>query len=190
VGGHLALDLANTVDDPEGVNRHDHIATYAGLLEWSVRVGTLSPAHADRLRAATSPRAGAAAVRRAHALRAAIVETFTGDPAISWPALRPFVADALANADLSPTAADAYEPTWDHADEPHAMLWPVARAAADLLTSPDLRRVKRCAGCPWLFLDRSKNASRRWCDMNDCGTHAKIQRYVARRAARRSGAVR
>ncbi|MFS0885996.1 CGNR zinc finger domain-containing protein [Aeromicrobium sp. 179-A 4D2 NHS] len=48
-----------------------------------------------------------------------------------------------------------------------------------------LGRVKRCGRCPWLFVDRSKNASRRWCDMNDCGRAEKIERYVARRAERR-----
>jgi predicted RNA-binding Zn ribbon-like protein len=67
-------------------------------------------------------------------------------------------------------------------------LWPVVYGAAELLTAADLSRVKQCAGCPWLFLDRSKNGSRRWCSMEDCGTHAKIVKYVARRAARRPGA--
>jgi predicted RNA-binding Zn ribbon-like protein len=187
VGGHLALDFANTVDDPEGANRHDHIATYPDLLAWSVRLGALSPAGAKRLRAAT-PRAAAAAVRRGHALRATVIETFTGVAtgagAVPWADLRQFVADAVTHADLSP-AGRGYELTWA-AGNPRAMLWPVAQAAAELLTGPDLGRVKRCAGCPWLFLDRSKNSSRRWCDMNDCGTNAKIQRYVARRRDRRT----
>jgi hypothetical protein len=66
------------------------------------------------------------------------------------------------------------------------MLWPIAHAALELLTDAELHRVKRCAGCPWLFLDHSKNTSRRWCAMNDCGTHAKVRRYVARRAALRT----
>jgi predicted RNA-binding Zn ribbon-like protein len=37
-----------------------------------------------------------------------------------------------------------------------------------------------------LFLDRSKNGSRRWCSMDDCGTDLKKRRYVATRAARRA----
>ena len=65
------------------------------------------------------------------------------------------------------------------------MIWPLAQAALDLLTQSPSRRVKRCAGCPWLFLDGSKNASRRWCAMNICGTDEKIRRYVSRRAERR-----
>jgi predicted RNA-binding Zn ribbon-like protein len=189
VGGHLALDFANTIDDPEGPARHDHIATYQGLVRWSARVGAVSPAQAEELGRCGAQDA-AAALQRAHALRKSIMETFTGvatgEPAGArhWPGLRPWVAEAIAAAQLTPTA-NGYGLSWPGTDRPHVMLWPVAHAALDLLTAGDLHRIKRCAGCPWLFLDQSKNASRRWCAMNDCGTHAKIQRYVAKRAARR-----
>jgi predicted RNA-binding Zn ribbon-like protein len=57
----------------------------------------------------------------------------------------------------------------------------IARDAAALLTG-DLRRVKRCPShdCLWLFHDDSKNLSRRWCAMDDCGTLAKVRRYRGR----------
>jgi predicted RNA-binding Zn ribbon-like protein len=63
------------------------------------------------------------------------------------------------------------------------MLWPVIRSAADLLTSQDLWSVKICASdsCNWLFLDTSKNQSRRWCDMKSCGNRAKVHRHYERR---------
>jgi predicted RNA-binding Zn ribbon-like protein len=64
-------------------------------------------------------------------------------------------------------------------------LWPVAHAATALLTSGDLDRLKLCAGCHWVFLDSSRNHSRRWCTMEVCGTDEKKRRYVAKRAARR-----
>ena len=60
---------------------------------------------------------------------------------------------------------------------------PVAYAAWDLLISGPLDRVKRCHACPWLYLDQSKNGSRRWCSMEDCGKAVKMSRYVAKRAA-------
>ena len=120
----------------------------------------------------------------AHALRDLLndvfVEVIDGVPP-AWERLRPYAAEAVANSTLTRT----HELTWSHATSPHAMLWPVAHAAQRLLTGPDIHRVKRCAGCPWLFLDQSRNGSRRWCAMNDCGTHEKIRKYVARRAARR-----
>ncbi|MFG1606499.1 CGNR zinc finger domain-containing protein [Actinoplanes sp. NPDC049265] len=209
VGGNLALDFANTVDNPWGPTRHDHLGGYDDLLAWSERAGTL-PA---RLRPAPDPEE---VLRRAHKLRDALNDVFgaaadgTGDLADRWPRLRPFVTEAMAAASLdegrAPKAASrdgAAAPeaassaggaattvvvgarwSWAGSDDPVAVLHPVAVAAAELLTGADLRLVKRCAGCPWLFVDRSRNHSRRWCDMADCGTVEKVQRYVARRRAR------
>ena len=61
-------------------------------------------------------------------------------------------------------------------------LWPVLWAAAELLTSADRDRVRACASdpCRWLFLDLSRNRSRRWCSMEDCGNRAKARRHYAR----------
>jgi predicted RNA-binding Zn ribbon-like protein len=170
VAGHLALDFANTVDDPEGPTRHDHLGTPAELVRWAERVGL---------------RAGAAPLARVHELRDVLNAVFCAvarNEPVPWETFRPFAVDALANADLSPE----HTLTWP--DDPMALLWRVADAATELLTSPDVHRVKQCDGCPWVFLDHSKNGSRRWCAMDDCGKHAKIQRYVARRAARRRAA--
>jgi len=182
VTGHLALDFANTVDDPAGPNRYDHIGTYAGLLHWSVRVDILPAARAQDLYETGSP-----SLRAAHALRHVLNETFggiaAGQPQADehWAGLRPFVTDSYRHSDLVPQK-NSYAMRWPD-DRPDAVLWPVARAAADLLTAPVLGRLKRCAGCPWVFLDRSRNGSRRWCSMEDCGTHAKMQRYVTKRKA-------
>jgi predicted RNA-binding Zn ribbon-like protein len=68
--------------------------------------------------------------------------------------------------------------TGRHPDRP---LWPIAVAAVDLLRSDRLARVRQCDNCPWLFLDRSRNGSRRWCSMDECGAHVKMRRYRARR---------
>ena len=105
-------------------------------------------------------------------------------PATRWADLRPFATDAVAHAELAP-GHSTYQPTWPDMTRLDAMLRPIGLAALELLTSPQLSRIKKCAGCPWLFLDQSKNFSRRWCAMNDCGTHEKIRRYVSRRAAAR-----
>jgi len=64
-----------------------------------------------------------------------------------------------------------------------SILWPVVRAAANLLTSPDAGRLRMCAGpdCGWLYVDRSRNGLRRWCEMETCGTLEKSRRRAARR---------
>jgi len=59
----------------------------------------------------------------------------------------------------------------------------VARSAAELLTSDNVDRVRECEddrGCGYLFIDQSKNRSRRWCSMESCGNRAKARRYYAR----------
>jgi predicted RNA-binding Zn ribbon-like protein len=63
----------------------------------------------------------------------------------------------------------------------------VVHAAVELLTAGRLDRVKGCGTCRFLFLDESRNRSRRWCSMEDCGTAEKIRRYVTRRAEARAG---
>ena len=78
-------------------------------------------------------------------------------------------------------STDGLAATWHWTEESSLdrVGWIVARAAADLLTSPLVARVRVCAGvtCDWLFLDLSRNRSRRWCDMAVCGNRAKVRRF-------------
>ena len=62
------------------------------------------------------------------------------------------------------------------------VLAPALWSAGDLLTGPQLARVRECANdkCLWLFLDESKNGTRRWCSMSACGNRAKAHRHYAR----------
>ena len=90
---------------------------------------------------------------------------------------------SLAHQRLVPVdGAWIWEFVGDGAD---AMLWRLAADASDLLTSPDIDRVRECSGdtCSWLFLDKSRNRSRRWCDMADCGNRSKARRYYQKRKA-------
>jgi predicted RNA-binding Zn ribbon-like protein len=199
VGGHLALDFANTVDDPLGPARHDHVASYPDLIGWAVRSCAIDSKTAATLLASAvdDPAAAAAALESAHRLRdvlndifGAVVDHETG-ALEHWTELRRFAASAVARSTLDGT--DRKTLRWirnGDTEDLALVLHPIALAATELLTSADLSRVKRCARCPWLFLDNSKNHSRRWCDMNDCGRAQKIERYVARRAARQQAVGR
>jgi predicted RNA-binding Zn ribbon-like protein len=189
VGGDLALDFANTVDDPYGPRRFDHLATYERLLDWCARLGVATPDQAAglRRRSARHPAEAAEALATAHRLREAVADVFGrvadgGAWHAGWSPLRPHVAEAFASAEVGAEGTL----TWPGADRLEAVLHPVAVAAVDLLRSPETTRVKRCGGCPWLFVDRSRNGRRRWCAMSDCGTQEKMRRYVARRAERRT----
>jgi predicted RNA-binding Zn ribbon-like protein len=62
------------------------------------------------------------------------------------------------------------------------ILAPVLWSTADLLAGPDSARLRACANpqCLWLFLDDSKNGTRRWCSMQACGNRAKAHRHYQR----------
>lgn len=103
--------------------------------------------------------------------------------------LRDAEREALSHASLSP-AGPRMRWSWRDTDDLRAPLWLIAHAAVQLLTHGPLERLKVCANCRWLFLDQSRNRSRRWCSMADCGSAVKKERFVERRRSRRAGASR
>jgi predicted RNA-binding Zn ribbon-like protein len=186
-GGHLALDFVNTLGGglELGPQPHDeHLRTYADLLAWSVRVGTLDEAAAERL----APRDPAPVLREAIELRelgdSVLRPIAEGSvpPADALAELRERDREALSHARLEP-GMPVYRWRWEDEDDPRIPLWPLAHATIELLTEGPLELLKPCHACRWLFLDRSKNHSRRWCSMEECGTNAKKRRYVERRRA-------
>ncbi len=59
----------------------------------------------------------------------------------------------------------------------------IAQCAADLLVSPDLENLRKCGECDWLYLDTTRNGSRRWCK-KACGDRVKARRYYRRKQSR------
>jgi predicted RNA-binding Zn ribbon-like protein len=219
VGGHPALDLANTVA-PRQDGGVDHLQTPAGLLEWARRVAIVDASSAARVRQAWSaaatgmadaspgdlavvdrerevPAADAKAAPRdratslanaaladVHAIRALIEPALAGE---SLPAVSRRWASAVARSVLVPGDGRA---ELEVGTDPAFLIGDrLADALVDLLRTADRSRLRECpipdGGCGWLFLDRSRNGSRRWCTMDDCGTHAKSRRLTERRRARR-----
>jgi predicted RNA-binding Zn ribbon-like protein len=102
-------------------------------------------------------------------------------------ALQHTFAGALSRASLEPTLPLRWRPRVDRPDD---LPWLIALAAIELLRSPDVLRVRQCAGdgCGWLFLDHSRNQSRRWCSSSDCGNRHRVKNHDAR--PRRTGSSR
>jgi len=176
IGGDPALDLANTLEGPiDAAPDTDHLGSYEDLTAWAVRAGVLDERAAGRLAGDD------AALARVRALRDAIYEVFAAvardRPPRRLAELEAAYAAAVARARLVP---GDFSWAWD--DDADLVLWRVAVAAVDLLRTGPLERVKLCAHCRWLFVDSSRNRSRRWCSMNECGGNDKMRRYRARRA--------
>jgi predicted RNA-binding Zn ribbon-like protein len=195
MGGNPALDFVDTIGgmlvdeiDPED----EFLREYEDLVELGLKTGTLSERSARRLRRAARerPDEAEAVLARAREKRELIDAVFrplsAGEepPAEALAALRDFGSEALARCELAP-ADDGFACSWEHRDDLDAPLWPIAHAALELLTEGPLDRIKTCGRCRWLFLDTTKNHSRRWCSTEGCGTDETKERYVARRRARR-----
>ena len=188
-GGALCLDLANTVDSRPTESRRDFLTTYDDLLSWGTQAGAVTRGEADALRSqarrnpAGARRTLAAALRAREAIFAILSAEAHGvrPPPEALATLESALPTAFAHLRLR-RGAGGYELAWD--DEPHLerVVWPALRSAAELLTSPDLRLTRVCASeaCDWLFVDRSRNQSRRWCDMNVCGNRHKVREHYRR----------
>jgi predicted RNA-binding Zn ribbon-like protein len=192
-GGALALDFANTVGGTHVSPTHDHLRDYADITRFAVLAGGLQPGVANRLvqRAERDPRRAAAVYELGIALREAIWGVFSALASGDAPreADLALIGDAAAaGAARSRLVYDRDGVGWSlpaDSEELERPLWEIARSAADLLTSGDHDRIKECASttCEWVFLDRSRNRSRRWCDMTDCGNRAKARRFQAKKHA-------
>lgn len=192
VGGRLCLDFANTVHSFYAEEKRDELKSYADLVEWSREAGVITDAEARRLlrEANAHPVKANRALERAKALRDAIFKIFAATASERSPArddlltLNSVLAESLTHARVV-AGADGFVWGWAEEDALDRLLWPLARSAADLLTSDELSRTRECGGedCTWLFMDTSKNRSRRWCDMKGCGNRAKSRRHYERRRA-------
>ncbi len=190
LGGRPSLDFANTADWHASDQIVEFLTSYSELVAWSQHSGILTQQQGQQLleNAALQPLHAAAVLERAIALREAIFQVFS---AISH-GHAPQVADLAAyNVELSRMLArsriasgpEGFFWDWHGAEDAlDRILWPVVHDAADLLTSEELSRVGQCSDdrCGWLFLDTSRNRSRRWCSMEDCGNRAKARRHYQR----------
>jgi predicted RNA-binding Zn ribbon-like protein len=191
----VSLEFANTVRWHASQHPEETLHSYADLVSWTRRSGLTSDAEARRLmrRAQTQPEAARRTLARAVRLREAIYRVFTA--IIHEKPVQSAELDQL-NAVLKKLGEGArIEPAYTgfvwawktDQNDLDSFLGQIALSAANLLLSEKHRWVGQCAddrGCGWLFLDTSKNHSRRWCDMNDCGNRAKQKRLKERRHAR------
>jgi len=208
VGGHCVLDLINTVEPRAAVaDRVDRLAEPADLVAWALRAGVVDRAEAEAIAAAWS----ASAVAGTQALAAAIELREA-----AYTLLAPHAGHAVAFADrdtcralevlaLRRAAAAARTELILEKDGAKAarlivgttpaMMIPdrLATAAVELACGADLTNLRACpldeGGCGWLFFDRSRNRSRRWCVMADCGAQVKARRLTERRRTKRTTTV-
>ena len=192
-GGDLAVDFVNTVSGAGANRTRERLVGYGDLLGWATAAGILQVDLSQTLsEQALRDADGAVSVLvRARAFREAVfavleaVRSGSAVPAGALPLINGVLVDASAHRGLEDHDGGV---VWGWQPEPSLdwPLWPVAQAAAALLTEGPIDRLRMCEAtdCGWLFLDMSKNRSRRWCDMAVCGNRAKAARHYRRRRSR------
>jgi len=189
--GTISLDFANTSEWHASENPVEHLADFFALVDWSVEAGLVSAEAAEQLRQidADHPEEAAQAYALAIQLREAIYRVFshhfagTPVPEADLTLLNEIACQAMSHLQLikhDNTYHWRFPPTLQGVN---LMLWPIARHAAQLLTSDQAARVRECEddrGCGYLFIDQTKNHSRRWCSMESCGNRAKAKRHYSR----------
>lgn len=186
VGGVPCLNFANTINSRLHTE-HDYLVHYSDLVGWGTKAGILSAAQTSQLqkKAKQNRAESEKALQMARALRELLYRLFSSTAKGLEPNkkdMETFITtygEAISKGHFT-KEGNSYTTVWNVDQGFDALLWPIIDSAGELLLSEELSQVKECPGCGWLFLDTSKNQSRRWCSMNTCGARDKMRRYHKR----------
>jgi predicted RNA-binding Zn ribbon-like protein len=187
VGGDPSLDFLNTIHDWTVADPDDHIPTFDAAVRFGEAAGILTRSEAASL----ATRQAGREMGRLRELRTLLERIFravvseTDPEGADLDALAHLAARAAKVTDLIADKRGSFVRSVNAESAGVAVLrWRVVDAAVQLLTSGQLSRVKACPSCGWFFLDTSKNNSRRWCSMEDCGSIDKARRYYRKKRSR------
>lgn len=189
--GDLSLDFANTKSWHASQKSVEHLSSYADIVTWGQEADLITAALAHQIlnQAAEQPEKASNAYDHAILFREALYNIYSSlyarepVPPDDLALVNSIARKAMAGLEL---VSERTKFRWEWTpgiSGIDTILWPVARAAAELLTSDKLLRVRECEddrGCGTLFIDQSKNHSRRWCSMDSCGNRAKARRHQAK----------
>jgi len=195
IGGDPALDLVNTVDWTSRGPEQDRLTDFDRVIQWAQGAGILSAKAASSLRvqAHAKPRETEAAYRDVLRIRAVLGRLFRAIAA-SEPAgdalddFNRLLGRALERMLVTPASGkhrggSALQLGWREGGESlDSIIWPAVWSAASLIVSEEASRIRVCGGpdCGWMYVDRSRNQLRRWCQMATCGTKEKSRRRYER----------
>ncbi len=197
IGGRLCLDFVNSVGGrkerkekpyPENIILKDKLENFNDFITWGKEIGIISEAEKKYLLNSFEKKETERIFKKAIKLRESLFK---------------IIHDVINNKEPDEKMTQILNREYSSANEnrklvymnnkiewkfskdplkPDYLIWLVAESAVKLLSSEAISRVKICAGddCGWLFLDTSKNKSRQWCDMKDCGNVAKVRRFRER----------
>lgn len=188
-GGWLCLDFINTVNDYTKEESFDFLTNYYDVLNWSEKVSLVPSSKRKELKSYVHkhPEQAKNAFNYLIEGRNTLYELFFTIAQNKIPNqttqdnFNIYLTEAMGHLHLKVIQPHNIQPQWEDCDDLKYPIYLIIKSAYDLLTSDMLDRVKECGECGWLFLDQSKNKSRKWCSMDTCGSNVKAKRYYHRR---------
>jgi predicted RNA-binding Zn ribbon-like protein len=190
-GGRLCLDLANTVSWRASARPIERLERAEDLVRWARQTRVIANRDGPRFVQAVRrhPVQSGRALAAVRVAREAIYRVFSALADGEAPAdvdlalINEELSHAVRHLGVTRRSDGTFAWKWGSgAPTLHRLIWPAIRSAAQVLTGDDLGRLKKCpsADCGWIFLDTTRNGTRRWCAMTVCGNRAKARRYYAR----------
>jgi predicted RNA-binding Zn ribbon-like protein len=187
-GGHPVLDLVNTLDWRFRASGPEELLEgYNDVVRFTEQTGLMAAADARKLLRTVPDSKGSKVVVAVRELREAAAEVLYA--AVDGKSPAPSALKRLQECFASVKQHE--ELHWDGeklgwklpqsgsaVDSPLLLL---TLSAADFMTSEQMHLLRECGNteCRWLFVDTSKNHTRRWCDMKICGNRMKARRFKA-----------
>jgi predicted RNA-binding Zn ribbon-like protein len=192
-GGLLCLDFVNTVQTRKKLPSHEYLPDYPSFLEWCVKVNISSKNEIDVFNsiAVHSPAKAITAYHHILIAREILYKFFSAKAAGNDIAddvleeFNKFLAESLSHIGFHNNVKGPHQIWINEQDDLVAPLWKVLKSAYDILTADESKYVKECPACGWLFLDRSRTHTRRWCNPLECGSVDKATRYYHRMKAKK-----
>jgi len=182
IGEEICFDFVNTISWPETEKEHDWLHSANNFVNWALAAGLINKTQAKKMKFQSNTALNHQ-MKEVYAIRKElyiILSAFAFEEKIEATVIKKL--DALFQKIVEHRHIDikTYEWIWDEPAILSAILNPVIWNAVYVVTELDHSRIKHCVTCNWLFYDKTKNKSRRWCDMNDCGSRDKALRYYHR----------
>lgn len=190
-GGCLCLDFINTVHSRTVAEPFEYLSGYGELLDWSVKVEILTLSERKELESISGENR-----EKANKVLADLIDTREFLYALFFPMAQNKIPDDSIQGQFNKLLTETMSQVelyvsdnlearqhWKNKADLKFPLYPVIKSAYDLLNANTPERIKECDACGWLFLDKSKNKSRKWCSMESCGSNVKAKRYYHRKKA-------
>jgi predicted RNA-binding Zn ribbon-like protein len=186
LGGDLSLDFVNSVHDRHEEPLRNLLQNYLDLVTWIHSADAINNSQKESLlkKGWENQTKANQVYKDAIQLREALYDLFINminredvSP-VNMQMINQWLSRAFSNLELTRLNSHFVLDWNDENFELESVIWPIIRSFSDLITSEDRKRIKQCGNCGYLFVDNSKNRSRRWCSMEICGNRVKARRHA------------